>query len=141
MYERLKTEPFVPQSMVLEKLKDENTTIALIGASNDKQKYGNKIYCDLKGKGYNVTPINPKEKTIEGDKAYNSIEEMPKLPDIANFVVPPPIAMKIAQNISKLGVKHLWFQPGSESNELETWLKNADGIEYLINACIMVETR
>ena len=66
---------------------------------------------------------------------------MPKLPDIANFVVPPPIAMKIAQNISKLGVKHLWFQPGSESNELETWLKNADGIEYLINACIMVETR
>ena len=71
--------------MVLEKLKDENTTIALIGASNDKQKYGNKIYRDLKGKGYNVTPINPKEKTIEGDKAYNSIEEMPKLPDIANF--------------------------------------------------------
>ena len=66
---------------------------------------------------------------------------MPKLPDIANFVVPPPIAIKIAQNISKLGVKHLWFQPGSESNELETWLKNEDGIEYLINACIMVETK
>ena len=127
--------------MVLEKLKDENATIALIGASNDKQKYGNKIYRDLRNKGYNVTPINPKEETIEGDKAYNTIEEMPKLPDIANFVVPPPIAIKIAQNISKLGVKHLWFQPGSESNELETWLKNEDGIEYLINACIMVETR
>ena len=127
--------------MVLEKLKDENATIALIGASNDKQKYGNKIYRDLRNKGYNVTPINPKEETIEGDKAYNTIEEMPKLPDIANFVVPPPIAIKIAQNISKLGVKHLWFQPGSESNELETWLKNEDGIKYLINACIMVETR
>ena len=127
--------------MVLEKLKDENATIALIGASNDKQKYGNKIYRDLRNKGYNVTPINPKEETIEGDKAYNTIEEMPKLPDIANFVVPPPIAIKIAQNISKLGVKHLWFQPGSESNELETWLKNEEGIEYLINACIMVETR
>ena len=127
--------------MVLEKLKDENATIALIGASNDKQKYGNKIYRDLRNKGYNVTPINPKEETIEGDKAYNTIGEMPKLPDIANFVVPPPIAIKIAQNISKLGVKHLWFQPGSESNELETWLKNEDEIEYLINACIMVETR
>ena len=127
--------------MVLEKLKDENATIALIGASNDKQKYGNKIYRDLRNKGYNVTPINPKEETIEGDRAYNTIEEMPKLPDIANFVVPPPIAIKIAQNISKLGVKHLWFQPGSESNELETWLKNEEGIEYLINACIMVETR
>ena len=52
--------------MVLEKLKEENTVIALIGASNDKQKYGNKIYCDLRSKGYNVVPINPKEKLIEG---------------------------------------------------------------------------
>ena len=127
--------------MVLEKLKEKNTTIALVGASNDKNKYGNKIYRDLKNKGYNVTPINPKEDTIEGDKAYASIEMMEKLPDIANFVVPPPIAMKIAQHLVDLGIKHLWFQPGSESNELEAWLKNNNGIKYLINSCIMVETR
>ena len=127
--------------MVLEKLKEENTSIALIGASNDRNKYGNKIYRDLRNKGYNVTPINPKEEKIEGDRAYTSIEEMNELPDIANFVVPPPVAIKIAQNITNLGIKHLWFQPGSESKELEDWLKNTDGIEYLINACIMVETR
>ena len=127
--------------MVLEKLKEENTSIALIGASNNRSKYGNKIYRDLRNKGYKVTPINPKEKKIEGDRAYSSIEEMNELPDIANFVVPPPVAMKIAQNITNLGIKHLWFQPGSESKELEDWLKNTDGIEYLINACIMVETR
>jgi len=127
--------------MVLEKLKEEKTSIALIGASNDRSKYGNKIYRDLRKKGYNVTPINPKEEKIEGDMAYSSIEEMKELPDIANFVVPPPIAMKIAQHITSLGIKHLWFQPGSESEELEDWLKNTDGIEYLINACIMVETR
>ena len=127
--------------MVLEKLKEENTSIALIGASNDRSKYGNKIYRDLRNKGYNVTPINPKEEKIEGDRAYSSIEEMKELPDIANFVVPPPVAIKIAQNITNLGIKHLWFQPGSESKELENWLKNTDGIEYLINACIMVETR
>ena len=127
--------------MVLEKLKEENTSIALIGASNDRNKYGNKIYRDLRNKGYNVTPINPKEEKIEGDRAYTSIEEMKELPDIANFVDPPPVAIKIAQNITNLGIKHLWFQPGSESKELEDWLKNTDGIEYLINACIMIETR
>ena len=127
--------------MVLEKLKEKNTTIALIGASNDKNKYGNKIYKNLRNKGYHVIPINPKEKSIEGDKAYSSIEEMEKLPAIANFVVPPHIAMKIAQNITKLGIKHLWFQPGSESDELENWLKNTDEVKYLINSCIMVETR
>ena len=117
--------------MVLEKLKEENTVIAIIGASNDKQKYGNKIYCDLRSKGYNVVPINPKEKLIEGDKAYASIEKMESLPDIANFVVPPPVAMKITPHISELGIKHLWFQPGSESKELETWLKNTEGIKSL----------
>ena len=127
--------------MVLEKLKERNATIALIGASNNKNKYGNRIYRDLRSKGYHVIPINPKEELIEGDKAYRTIEEIETLPDIANFVVPPPIAMKIAQHITDLGIKHLWFQPGSESDELENWLKNTNGIKYLINSCIMVETR
>ena len=127
--------------MVLQKLEQKNVKIALVGASNDKSKFGNRIYRDLKIKGYNVIPINPKEERIEGDKAYTSIQMMDDLPDIVNFVVPPPIAMKVAQNAVEIGVKYLWFQPGSESDELENWLKDTDGIKYLINACIMVEAR
>ena len=127
--------------MVLQKLEQENVKIALVGASNDKSKFGNRIYRDLRSKGYNVVPINPKDENIEGDKAYTSIQMMEELPDIVNFVVPPLIAMKVAQNAVELGVEYLWFQPGSESDELENWLKDTDGIKYLINACIMVETR
>ena len=127
--------------MVLQKLEEKNVKIALVGASNDKSKFGNRIYRDLKNKGYNVVPINPKDEKIEGDKAYTSIEMMEDLPDIVNFVVPPPIAMKVAQNAVELGIEYLWFQPGSESDEIEDWLKNTDGIKYLINACIMVKTR
>ena len=127
--------------MVLQKLEQENVKIALVGASNDKSKFGNRIYRDLRSKGYNVVPINPKDENIEGDKAYTSIQMMEELPDIVHLVVPPPIAMKVAQNAVELGVEYLWFQPGSESDELENWLKDTDGIKYLINACIMVETR
>jgi len=127
--------------MVLQKLEEENVKIALVGASNDKSKFGNRIYLDLKNKGYNVVPINPKDEKIEGDKAYTSIQMMEELPDIVNFVVPPAIAMKVAQDAVELGIEYLWFQPGSESDEIEYWLKNTDGIKYLINACIMVETR
>ena len=125
--------------MVLEKLKSKNVEIALIGASNDKEKFGNKIYLDLKMKGYNVIPINPKEKFIEGDKTYSSLNKMENLPDIVNFVVPPAIAIKVAQEAVKLGIKYLWFQPGSESKELENWLKNSNEIKYLINSCIMIK--
>jgi predicted CoA-binding protein len=127
--------------MVLEKMKTERVKIALIGASNDKEKFGNKIYLDLRLKGYNVIPINPNEELIEGDKAYSSLNVIDKLPDIVNFVVPPPIAMKVAQEAVKLGIKYLWFQPGSESKELEKWLSNTNEIKYLINSCIMVDTR
>ena len=127
--------------MVLQKLKQKNVRIALVGASNEPQKFGNRIYLDLRSKGYDVVPVNPKDKQIEGDRAYASIGMMEELPDIVNFVVPPPIAMKVAQEAVELGIKHLWFQPGSESDELETWLEGTNGIKYLVNFCIMVETR
>ena len=127
--------------MVLQKLKEQNTRIALIGASNDSSKFGNQIYLNLRNKGYHIIPINPKEKKIEGDKAYASIDMMDSLPDIVNFVVPPQIAIKVAQKAIDLGITHLWFQPGSESDELEQLLRKNHGIKYLINSCIMVETK
>jgi len=127
--------------MVLQKLKEKNTRIALVGASNDSSKFGNRIYLDLRKKGYNVFPINPKESNIEGDKTYASIDMMEKLPDIVNFVVPPKIAIKVAQKAIELGITHLWFQPGSESGELEQLLRSNPNLKYLINSCIMVETR
>ena len=127
--------------MVLKKLKQKNVRIALVGASNNRQKFGNRIYRDLRSKGYHVIPVNPKDRQIEGDRAYASIGIMEELPDIVNFVVPPLVAMKVAQEAVELGIEHLWFQPGSESDELETWLKGTNGIKYLINSCIMVETR
>tara|TARA_B100000809_G_scaffold224939_1_gene235485 strand:+ start:158 stop:541 length:384 start_codon:yes stop_codon:yes gene_type:complete len=127
--------------MVLQKLKEQNTRIALIGASNDPSKFGNRIYRNLRNKGYHIIPINPKEKKIEGDKAYASIDMMDSLPDIVNFVVPPQIAIKVAQKAIDLGITHLWFQPGSESDELEELLRKNQDIKYLINSCIMVKTR
>ena len=127
--------------MVLQKLKEKKTRIALVGASNDSSKFGNRIYLDLRKKGYNVFPINPKESKIEGDKAYASIDMMDSLPDIVNFVVPPQIAIKVAQKAIDLGITHIWFQPGSESDELEELLIKNHDIKYLINSCIMVETR
>ncbi len=127
--------------MVLQKLKEQNTRIALVGASNDSSKFGNRIYLDLRKKGYNVFPINPKESKIEGDKTYASIDMMDKLPDIVNFVVPPKITIKVAQKAIELGIAYLWFQPGTESDELEQLLGSNPDIKYLINSCIMVETR
>ena len=78
---------------MIDSLKNKNNLIALIGASNDKNKYGNKILLDLVSKGHNVVPINPKEDIIAGLKSYKNISELSEKPSIINFVVPPNVCL------------------------------------------------
>lgn len=119
--------------------KGKSLRIALVGATNDKTKYGNIIYRDLKSKGIPVFGINPKATTIEGDKAYHSIEELGFEPDIINFVVPPKIGLAMVKELVEKNYNYFWFQPGAESEEIISFLeeKNKD---YLAYACVMVKT-
>ena len=126
-------------NMVLKKLQDGNTSIAIVGASNNSEKFGNQIYKDLRSKGFKVFPINPKEEFIEGDKAYSSLSELPNNESIVNFVVPPKVALSIAKEAFQLGFQYLWFQPGSESKELKDWLSTLENIHSLTDSCIMVQ--
>ena len=111
----------------------------MIGASNDNLKFGYKIYKDLLSKGYDVTPINPKEIMIEGIRSIQNIELMTKSPDIIDFVIPPKVALEEAKKLQRNGYNNFWFQPGSESNELIDYLKTTN-LNYLVNECIMDET-
>lgn len=72
--------------------------IVLIWASNNKEKYWNKILLDLVSKWYNVIPINQKEKEIEWIRTYNNIKEFNWSFDIVNFVVKPEITNQILKN-------------------------------------------
>ena len=126
--------------MVLTKLQKADTTIAIVGASNNPQKFGNQIYIDLRSKGFKVYPINPNEEFIEGDKAYTALSELPNNDSIVNFVVPPKVAFSIAQQAVQLGFQYLWFQPGSESQELKDWLDTIKNIHTLTDSCIMVQS-
>ena len=124
---------------MLELIRDKKIKIALIGASNDNLKFGYKIYKDLLTKGYDVTPINPKEIMIEGVRSIQNIELMTRSPDIIDFVIPPKVALEEAKKLQSNGYNNFWFQPGSESNELIDYLKTTN-LNYLVNECIMVET-
>ncbi|MCS7175519.1 CoA-binding protein [Pseudothermotoga sp.] len=113
--------------------------IAVVGASEDRRKYGNKIVRDLSLKGFEVYPVNPKAESIEGIKTYRDIEELPKDVDLIVLVVPPEIGIQVVEKAIRLGFKRLWFQPGAGSKQIEDLLKN-NGIEYSFGRCIMVET-
>jgi len=125
---------------LIEKFLDSKNVFAVIGVSRDPEKYGHKVYKDLKKAGYTVYPINPKAESIDGDKCYNSLRELPERPDVVDIVVPPKITERIIKECKELGIKRVWMQPGSESEEAISFCKEND-IEVIHSVCVMVERK
>lgn len=93
-------------------------SVAVIGASHDRRKYGNKAVRAYVESGYTVFPINPKEATIEGLTAYPSVKEIPSPVDFVSLYVPPAVGLKLLPEIAALEPRELWLNPGSESDDL-----------------------
>jgi uncharacterized protein len=95
-------------------------TVAILGASADRGKFGNKAVRAFLSRGYDVYPINPKAETIEGLTAFPSLAAIPadvKLDRISVYL-PPPVGLKVLPEIAARGCGELWLNPGSESDEL-----------------------
>lgn len=93
-------------------------TIAVIGASADRSKYGNVAVRAYLAEGYEVFPVHPKETQIEGLKVYRSVSEIPAALDRVSVYLPPAVGMKVVEEVAKKGTKELFLNPGSESDEL-----------------------
>lgn len=94
-------------------------SVAIVGASADRSKYGNKSLRAHRQQGYDVYPINPKGGQIEGLDAYRSLAEVPveRLQRISMYV-PPEVGLAMLDEIAAKGCDELWLNPGSESQEL-----------------------
>ena len=93
-------------------------SVAVIGASNDRHKYGNKAVRAYLQQGYTVYPVNPKEAEIEGLPAVPGIRELPVRPNLISVYVPPQVLLKILPDIAARGCDELWLNPGTESDEV-----------------------
>lgn len=118
-------------------LLDKNKVVAVVGASNNPDKYGYKIIQVLKAKGVKVFPINPKADCIQGLKPYAHLQDLPQKPDIINFVVPPEITRQVLNDVKELGYDNVWFQPGSFNEEIITLVKEW-GLNYEAQACMLL---
>ncbi len=121
-------------------LTDHTTRVAVVGASDNPDKYGSVIYRDLKRKGYRVFAVNPNRETVDGDPSYPNLAALPEPPDIVNLVVPARVGMEVVRQALELGYRRIWLQPGAESPQLLRLLQESDA-DYLADACIMVRSR
>jgi predicted CoA-binding protein len=92
--------------------------VAVIGASNRREKFGNRAVRAFREQGYTVIPINPHEREIEGLQAYASVLDVPGPIDMASFYVPPEIGALVIEDVAKKGIAEVWLNPGSESDAL-----------------------
>jgi uncharacterized protein len=91
-------------------------SVAIIGASNDRAKWGNKSVRAFLQQGYTVYPVNPTEPEVEGLKTYPSIKELPERPEKISMYVRPSIVLKLLPEIAERGCDELWLNPGTESD-------------------------
>jgi predicted CoA-binding protein len=113
-------------------------SVAILGASSDRSKFGNKAVRAFLAKGYDVYPVNPKGGEVEGLTVFKSLAEIPadvKL-DRLSVYLPPAVGLKMVPEMAARGCGELWLNPGSESDELVAAAENA-GLN-VIQACSIV---
>jgi predicted CoA-binding protein len=110
--------------------------VAVIGASNDRRKFGNRAVRAYQQQGHTVVPINPHEAEVEGLKAYASILDVPGTVDMASFYVQPEIGEQVIADVAAKGVREVWLNPGADSDEVIARAK-ALGIQPIV-ACSIV---
>src|SRR6185436_5671156 len=93
-------------------------TVAIIGASNNRTKFGNKAVRAFLRQGYRVFPVNPRETEIEGLPVFHSIGEVPVRPDMVSVYLPPSVVQPLLPEIAARGCDELWLNPGTESTEV-----------------------
>jgi predicted CoA-binding protein len=92
--------------------------VAIIGASNDRRKFGNKALRAFRTQGYTVVPVNLHEAFVEGERAYRSVLDYPGPIDEATFYVPAEGGLRAIEDVAKKAIKTVWLNPGADAPEV-----------------------
>ncbi|HEY9677873.1 MAG TPA: CoA-binding protein [Drouetiella sp.] len=112
--------------------------IAVVGASDDKNKYGHRVFVCYKQNNRKAYPINPNAETVLGEKCYPNIGALPEKVESVSIITPPAVTNKVVDDAIKAGVKNLWMQPGAESADAIAKAEAA-GLKVIHGgACVLV---
>ena len=110
---------------------------AIVGATDDTQKYGYEIFKNLKSRGYEVYPVNPRLNELEGTKCYPSLSHIKVKVDVVDLVVPPVVTEGILKECKRLGLDRIWLQPGSESEAAISYC-HENNLKVVHDVCVML---
>ena len=111
--------------------------LAVVGASRDSKKFGNKVYKDLVAKGYQTFPVNPHADTIEGQPCYPNLRALPEAVGGVVVVVPPAETEKVVHEAAEVGIRRIWMQQGAESDTAIRFCQE-NGMSVVAGECILM---
>jgi uncharacterized protein len=92
-------------------------SVAVIGASSDRRKFGNKAVRAFVAQGWQVFPVNPNEVEVEGLATVSDIAQVPQPLDAVTIYVPPAIGTRLLPAIAAAQPREVWVNPGAGSPE------------------------
>jgi len=114
------------------------STFAVAGASQDRSKYGNKVFRAILASGRTVYPLNPTATEVEGHLAFAAIAKLPVVPESLSIVTPPHVTRQVIQQAITAGVRNVWVQPGAEDDQACQAARDA-GLNVIDDgSCILV---
>jgi predicted CoA-binding protein len=111
-------------------------TVAIIGASANRSKFGNKALRAFEQQGYRVLAINPNESEVEGHKTFASVLDVPDPIDMATVYVPGDVGVRVMDDLAKKGVPEVWLNPGADDDAVVARAKEL-GLKTII-ACSII---
>ena len=112
--------------------------VAMVGLSGNSSRPSHFVAIYLKSRGYEVVPVNPREKTILGLTSYASLKDIPGTVDIVDIFRDPAAVPPIVDDAIAIGAKAVWMQLGIVNEEAAMRAKDA-GLEVIMDRCMKIE--
>lgn len=113
----------------------EAETVAVVGLSNDPEKYSHEVGSYLKEQGYRIIPVNPTEEEVIGERAYDTVDQIPERIDVVDVFLPPEKTSEIAEDAVRAEAKALWLQEGIKNAEARR-IAEEGGLAYVEDRCM-----
>ena len=117
------------------------TPHAVVGASQDREKYGNKVLRAYLQRLRSVFPVHPTAEVVEGLAAFPNLASLPKPVHGISIVTPPQVTEQVVVEAARLGIQHVWMQPGAESKRAVELALEANMNVIWGGPCILVAMR
>src|SRR5882757_7651837 len=93
-------------------------SVAILGASANRAKFGNKAVRAFQRAGWRVHPVNPRQSAVEGIPAFVSLEDLPERVDVLSVYLPPAVTMGLVDDIADAQPNAIWLNPGADTREV-----------------------